>query len=184
MWKSVVKGFIRLKRSRLGGYDKLKSLRESPDGNDKGATKKHPPPDMSVGDFLRMVCGESAVVDKLASAVMHGVWGGDIDRLSMPAVMPRLWWTFWYKESRHEVFMPEHERQLLESMKGKSDVQSMVSESARGQLVTFPEGLGSIPKAIVEGLEKRPNVKIIKGTPVTKLQDDVTDKKVLVRTGP
>src|SRR5262249_48143387 len=45
-------------------------------------------PDESVGDFVRRHFGEQ-MVDRVAEPLLAGVYGGDADRLSVQAVLPR-----------------------------------------------------------------------------------------------
>ncbi|KAH6690425.1 hypothetical protein F5X68DRAFT_202923 [Plectosphaerella plurivora] len=167
IWKPALKAFFRLKRARLGGFGKRASS---------------PPPeaDMSVGAFVRMMTGDSRLADQLVSAVMHGVWGGDIDRLSMVQVMPKLWWNFWYKDARDAVHMPAHEVRLIEEAMADEGVQDLVRQSAQGQLLMFAGGMEDLPRAIVQGLKANTDVEIRTASPVEQIAYDEAAAKVNV----
>lgn len=174
LWSPVLKAWFRMKRKRLGNFDAMQH--------------KLPPEDMSVGDFMRMIGGDSPLLDKLVSAGLHGIWGGDIDRLSMPSVLPKFWYNFWYKESRNGIHMPESEVRLLQYLfaDGADETRAqeiirLVKQSRKGNLMTFPGGMSSLPKAIAESLGQVPGVTINVGQPVTGLGYDQSNNQVLVR---
>ncbi|KAM0278375.1 hypothetical protein ACHAQH_005196 [Verticillium albo-atrum] len=168
LWKPMLKGFWRMKRNRLGTFA------------DRG--DRRPPKDMSVGEFLRMAAGESRTVDQFASAVLHGIWGGDIDRLSMQSVMPKPWYNYWYKEPLPDLcHLPEHEVALATQLLSE-EVRDMVKLSHQGALIAFPEGMGSVPKAIAKSLEDKPNVEIKLGRSITSVQFDSAARQVTLST--
>lgn len=167
LWKPMLKGFWRMKRNRLGTFA---------DRSDKRLPK-----DMSVGEFLRMAAGESRTVDQFASAVLHGIWGGDIDRLSMQSVMPKPWHNYWLKEPLpHLAHLPAHELALVTQLLTE-EVRDMVKLSHQGALIAFPEGMGSIPKAMAKSLRDKPNVEIKLGQSISKVEFDSAARKVMVR---
>ncbi|KAM0332137.1 hypothetical protein ACHAQA_002410 [Verticillium albo-atrum] len=169
LWKPMLKGFWRMKRNRLGTFA------------DHG--DRRPPKDMSVGDFLRMAAGESRTIDQFASAVLHGIWGGDIDRLSMQSVMPKPWYNYWYKEPLPDLcHLPEHEVALVTQLLSE-EVRDMVKLSHQGALIAFPEGMSSVPKAIAKSLEGKPNVEIKLGQSISSVQYDAAARKVTLSTG-
>lgn len=167
IWRPALKAFFRLKRGRLGGFGKM-------------ATTPPPQADMSVGDFVRMLTGDSRLADQLVSAVMHGVWGGDVDRLSMLQVMPKVWWNYWYKDTRDAVHMPVHEARLVDEVAADDGVRDMVRRSAKGQLLMFAGGMEDLPRAIVQGLRANPDVEIRTASPVEQLAYDEAAGKVNV----
>ncbi|EGY23047.1 uncharacterized protein VDAG_04485 [Verticillium dahliae VdLs.17] len=165
LWKPMLKGFWRMKRNRLGTFA---------DRSDKRLPK-----DMSVGEFLRMAAGESRTVDQFASAVLHGIWGGDIDRLSMQSVMPKPWHNYWLKEPLpHLAHLPAHELALVTQLLTE-EVRDMVKLSHQGALIAFPEGMGSIPKAMAKSLRDKPNVEIKLGQSISKVEFDSAARKVM-----
>jgi protoporphyrinogen oxidase len=74
--------------------------------------------DESVGDFLRRRFG-MAVADNLASALFHGIYAGDIYKLSARTCLPKLW----YLEGRD----PEGNSAILEAVDLMFKRQKMVS---------------------------------------------------------
>lgn len=174
LWLPLFKAWFRMKRKRLGSFDAM--------------DKKQPPKDMSVSEFIRMIGGDARILDQLVSAGMHGIWGGNIDRLSMASVLPRFWYNFWYKESRDGVHLPETEVRLLrflfgdESSAPSQEIINLVKQSRKGNLMSFPGGMSTLPKAIAERLGQAPNVKVELGQPVTALQYDESSKQILLST--
>ncbi|ROT35468.1 Protoporphyrinogen oxidase [Sodiomyces alkalinus F11] len=175
VWLPVLKAWFRMKRKRLGTFDAMQS--------------KQPPKDMSVGEFIRMLGGKSPLLDQLVSGGLHGIWGGDIDRLSMPMVLPKFWYNFWYKESRSNIHLPESETRLLHYLlaDGADEVRAqeivrLVKQSRKGNLMTLPGGMSSLPKAIAENLGQMSDVTINLGQPVTGLEYDESNDQILLST--
>ena len=62
----------------------------------KGALKTfvqrtpYPSKDMSIADFLQETYGSEALSETLVSAIVHGVWGGNVHELSAWSVAPHM----------------------------------------------------------------------------------------------
>ncbi|GKT42366.1 protoporphyrinogen oxidase [Colletotrichum spaethianum] len=131
------------------------------------------PADMSVGDFIRFATGRPELTDNLASAMIHGIWGGDADRLSMRSFMPGPWWRFFQKGERDDwVTIPRNETGVLETLAKDQELQSYARAAQKDQLVFFKKGLSSLPNAVEKGLRQRKNVTFKLGEPVTNLAYD------------
>ncbi|KAK1988737.1 protoporphyrinogen oxidase [Colletotrichum cereale] len=137
------------------------------------ARKKPVPADMSVADFIRFATGRPELTDNLASAMIHGIWGGDADRLSMRSFMPGPWWRFFQKGERDDwVTIPRSEAGVLKTLAKDQELQGYARAAQKDQLVFFKKGLSDLPNAIVRGLRHRKNVAFKLGAPVTDLSFD------------
>lgn len=145
------------------------------------ARKAPRPSDMSVSDFIRYATGRPELTDNLASAMIHGIWGGDADKLSMRNFMPGPWWRFFTKAIKDDsLIIPRNEIGVLGSLGKDEKLIDYLKGAQKDQLVFFEKGLSSLPNAIERGLRKRKNVTFKLGEPVTGLQYDRKAAQVLV----
>ena len=133
-------------------------------------------PDESVGSFFRRRISPS-FVDNLASALLHGVYAGDIDRLSLKALFPKLHWlenTFgsvlrgalaltWKRKLCSAEFARPSDRTLKEELTHTStNFEPEIAENIHGfqqsSVLTFKEGLEALPRRILQSLGSAPNV--------------------------
>ncbi|KAK2045074.1 protoporphyrinogen oxidase [Colletotrichum somersetense] len=141
------------------------------------------PADMSVADFIRFATGRPELTDNLASAMIHGIWGGDADRLSMRSFMPGPWWRFFQKGERDDwVTIPRSEAGLLGTLAKDQELQGYARAAQKDQLVFFKKGLSDLPNAIERGLRRRKNVTFKLGEPVTDLSFDRESAQVSLST--
>ncbi|KAK2057798.1 protoporphyrinogen oxidase [Colletotrichum caudatum] len=141
------------------------------------------PADMSVADFIRFATGRPELTDNLASAMIHGIWGGDADRLSMRSFMPGPWWRFFQKGERDDwVTIPRSEAGLLGTLAKDQELQAYARAAQKDQLVFFKKGLSDLPNAIERGLRRRKNVTFKLGEPVTDLSFDRESAQVSLST--
>ncbi|KZL74772.1 protoporphyrinogen oxidase [Colletotrichum tofieldiae] len=141
------------------------------------------PADMSVADFIRFATGRPELTDNLASAMIHGIWGGDADRLSMRSFMPGPWWRFFQKGERDDwVTIPRNEAGVLETLAKDPELQGYARAAQKDQLVFFKKGLSSLPNAVERGLRQRKNVTFKLGEPVTNLSYDRKAAQILLST--
>lgn len=155
--------------------------------------------DESVGDFLsRRFSPELA--DNIASAVMHGIYAGDIYSLSARTLLPSLW----FLETRD----PDAQSILLESahlfLRGKQskayeDIKfrnmnpldpSIRSESEfiarafqKASIITWSEGIGYMVRKLTEKLGKESRVTVKTGSGVEAMSFDKDRQKVVVADG-
>lgn len=125
--------------------------------------------DESIASFLSRRFG-SALADNLASAFVHGVYAGDIDRLSVRSIFPKLWIFEGSDQSvlkgllkatfSGNILMPEQDVKLL---KNPQDMKGWGT-------FTFLGGVGELADTLVQELEKNPNVTIQKQTNVQRLE--------------
>ncbi|HXH26226.1 MAG TPA: protoporphyrinogen oxidase, partial [Vicinamibacterales bacterium] len=104
--------------------------------------------DESIGAFVRRRFGEEAV-EYLAEPLLAGIHAGDVDRLSMRALFPRLL---------------EAERQAGSVIRAYRALH--VRPSSQGAFVSLPGGIGELVDALVQAL---PPEAIVAGARVTEI---------------
>lgn len=140
--------------------------------------------DESVGNFIRRHYG-SAMADNVASAIFHGIYAGDIDKLSVRSILPKLWHVeqrygsilrgLVRSQSQSLEIVPIHDTKYLTPGKFSSRPMSGQLEAARNSSVfTFKDGIGSLIRRLEEKLQRNSNVKIRKQTSLLGL--DMTDE--------
>lgn len=139
--------------------------------------------DVSVGDFLLARTGSLDVVNNLASAVLHGIWGGDIWKLSAlegtfqtafvdsvlkggPGVLVKH--ADYYSGSDLLIRTPE--------------VAFHAELYANAAYLGFRDGFSTLAQELANNLRQNPNVTIKQATPVTHLRYDKENKQTLVTT--
>lgn len=135
--------------------------------------------DESVGDFFKRRLGTTALVDNVLSAVLHGIYAGDANNLSVKALLPKLkQWEADYGSllamAKSKVglklkpfrlrkppapLMPE----VIEWYKGIADtnMEKLAKELKQYPMVALKLGLETLPKALFQYLSERPQVKFV-----------------------
>ncbi len=148
-------------------------------GRHRGAV---PVPDLSVADWLRLITRDSTVGNNLVSAMIHGIYGGDIERLSARSVLDRMYYNFHLPPAapgrRH---VPAHELAFMEHMT-RDEMICAEANKPKASLIHFgAHGLEALPKALENALVGQSNVAIRRQTPVTNISYLGEEDKVQVR---
>ena len=145
--------------------------------------------DESIGSFFRRRFS-AATADNIVSAGIHGIYAGDIDQLSLKAIMPTLFALEEHYDSVSEALLnfvlrrrriinlqaEELEKKLSSSLKlweyerehpGNLHALRRIQEAS---VYTFKGGLGHLAAKLVESLKLDPNIKIRLSSPVTSLK--------------
>jgi oxygen-dependent protoporphyrinogen oxidase len=141
-----------------------------------------PSKDYSVSEWLYAVSNSRKGAGTLASAMMHGIYGGDIDKLSARCVLDRVYWG-WYlpNPGLSARPMPVAEQTLLETLGQDKQIQKMALEP-RSVLVDFGDkGMESLPQALSAALREQPNVTIKTGEAVQDVVYNKANQQVHVR---
>lgn len=143
-----------------------------------------PVKDMSISEWLYEVSGSHSVADNVASAMIHGIYGGDIDRLSARSVFDRFYWTYYLPNPGADMRqMTMTEQKFMTELSLDPDIRRMALK-ARGSLLHFgKEGMDSLPKALEHVLSRTANVEIKKGRPVRDISYSKETGKVKITTG-
>ncbi|KAH0596399.1 hypothetical protein MHUMG1_05516 [Metarhizium humberi] len=140
--------------------------------------------DMSVSEWLYEISGSRAVAENVASAMIHGIYGGDIDKLSARSVFDRFYWAYYLPNMGSDLRqMTMREQTFMSELSQDPQIRRMALK-ARGALLHFGRaGMDSLPKALADVLEATPNVEIKKGIPVRDISYDMETEKVNITTG-
>ena len=129
------------------------------------------------------------VAENIASAGIHGIYAGDIDKLSVQSIMPTLtsmegeygsvlrgtWHLFWNRMRYMPVSQLETESSLKEVSWGWNALAPVLR---RASTFTLKGGLEKFPRALANRLAENPNVSIQRKTTVTKIMPSQTDQQV------
>ncbi|KAG6017425.1 hypothetical protein E4U54_007261 [Claviceps lovelessii] len=139
--------------------------------------------DMSIAEWLYEVSGSRSVAENFASAMIHGIYGGDIDKLSARSVFDRFYWAYYLPNLGANVkHMTTREQVLMTELSQDPEIRRMALK-AQGSLLHFgKEGMDSLPKALEDVLSKTANVEIKKGRPVKDISYDEEMGKMKITT--
>lgn len=148
--------------------------------------------DESIASFLERRLGTKDAADNLVSAVLHGIYAGDINQLSVKSLMPRVWnfeggggsITKGLADSYQKGLKTRGEYrdlQLTNSILQKpgfdNELLAMIQNSS---VFSFKDGIVSLTAALELSLQKNPNVQIKTGVNVKSIQYNRDTKKVNV----
>ncbi|KAM3508454.1 hypothetical protein MY10362_001185 [Beauveria mimosiformis] len=130
-----------------------------------------PAQDLSVADWLRLITSDSAVGNNLVSAMIHGIYGGDIERLSARSVLDRMYYNIHLRPAesgrRH---VPVHELAFMDHMV-KDTMVCAEANKPKGSLIHFgAQGMEALPRALEGALAGQRNVNIIRQAPVISIK--------------
>lgn len=137
--------------------------------------------DESVGSFFARRAS-SKIVDNLISAVLHGIYAGDVYQLGMRSIMPQLWNAerhygsilVGFQQSGHITRLNEFDwstlRDLEEDLETNSATTKRLQEVEKSSVFTFRKGLGELSDRLEAQLSKNSMVKIRRETLVTDLR--------------
>ena len=144
-----------------------------------------PEEDMSIAQWLQTLTQGSSVGDLMASAVAHGVHGGDIDKLSARSAFPE---QYYGSIARHLkrgappnafLCLPE-ERKFLDEMQKDQMLHRFTRRDMGPGLFFGPHGMEVLPKALAEALRAQPNVEIKLNEPIRSMRYEPRLQKVEV----
>ncbi|KAI1429950.1 Protoporphyrinogen oxidase [Xylaria sp. FL1777] len=153
---------------------------------ERNRTLKEVPEDESVARFLTRIMGDDRIVKNVVSAMMHGIYGGDINKLSAKnTILERFWYTFKdpLPSRRGLQWIATKEWYLLYDMlsgPNRLKIIELAENAVDWKLLAFEDGLVSLVNGLEEDLKKRGNVTFKYGKPVTTLKHE--DGKISVST--
>jgi len=129
--------------------------------------------DESIGAFFDRRFGGPGIANNIISAVLHGIYAGDVYKLSIKSLAPRLW----SGEATHQsltqmmVFHVTNPNVAIESRKDAQLTQELMSirkgslpvEMERASVYTFKDGIGRLSDALASDLHTNPNVMFKQG---------------------
>ncbi|KAF7545024.1 hypothetical protein G7046_g9656 [Stylonectria norvegica] len=138
-----------------------------------------PTEDQSVADWIQEISWSRAAADNFASAMVHGIYGGDIDKLSARSVLDRIYWGWYLPSAGPEARpMPYPDRDLLRTLGQDKEIQKLALKP-KGSLIHFgPAGMQSLTDALTAALEAQPNIDIKLNTSVKQLSYDEAEQTI------
>lgn len=146
--------------------------------------------DESIASFLERRLGTKDAADNLVSAVLHGIYAGDINKLSIRSLLPRAWLfegvggsilNGIVKKAREgiETRAEKNDFILTASILQKIDPELlyMIHSSS---VFSFKDGIGALTTALEKSLRANPNVLIQTGVNVKSIKFNRDTKKVNV----
>ena len=146
--------------------------------------------DESVGSFLERRFGGASLGDNVVSAVLHGIYAGDINQLSARSLMPALW----YDEALGgSVTRANYKRLQAQTMTGpyndlmlREELFHKIPESLRlsmqnASVYTFKQGIGTLSNALEKSLRANSNVEFKTGYAVCKVKNDGSSNSISVK---
>ncbi|KAI0007486.1 hypothetical protein F4779DRAFT_629129 [Xylariaceae sp. FL0662B] len=129
--------------------------------------------DESVGMFMERICGDDRPVKNLLSGVMHGIYGGDVYKLSAKeTIFDSLYYQFMLPVHRGHTWVALKDLMLQGDIthgpNGKKIIE-LAEKAIHWKLITFEDGLLSLVNELIKDLQKRNNVTIKTNEPVTSL---------------
>lgn len=148
-------------------------------------------PDESIGSFIsRRVSPQMA--DNIVSAVLHGIYAGDIWQLSMKSIQPLLWHMegrhgsitnalieLWKNKSR---FVQPSDVELTQELAAKESLRPLRRIVEGSSVYTFKRGLGQLGDQLQARLKQARNVHIKMNSVIDQVQLDKRSDGLTVST--
>ncbi|KAK3337201.1 hypothetical protein B0T19DRAFT_350644 [Cercophora scortea] len=146
------------------------------------AMLKEGKPGETVGDFFTMAFGgHRDLVDNVLSAMMHGIYGGDVWKLAM-ASSPFFRMTY-PAAPAGKVWVEHKDRSLLfDILLYHKSALFLAERGTRAGYMWFQNGFTTLTDALATALKENPNVTIKLNRPVTSVRYHPTTDTVTVRT--
>ncbi|KAI1335892.1 hypothetical protein F5Y15DRAFT_408823 [Xylariaceae sp. FL0016] len=161
----------------------IQRFRDEPFLEDSPAKLIHK--DESLGAWLTRIMDDARPVKNVVSGIMHGIYGGDVNKLSAKNTMlDRLWYSLTLGKPPGAMWMFSKDCSLLADMMGKDNHLKIIEMAERcidWKLLVFEDGLMSLVDGLANDLKKCKNVTIKYNAPVTSLSHEFW--KVLVTAG-
>ena len=123
--------------------------------------------DESVGSFLSRRFG-SPIADNLASAILHGIYAGDVYQLSVRSIMPLLWNTEWRHQSVikgawDRAFgglapIADQDIKVIRDLARGPGLTEKLEAVKKSSVFTFKNGIGELAETLEAKLRENPNV--------------------------
>ncbi|KAK4105808.1 FAD/NAD(P)-binding domain-containing protein [Parathielavia hyrcaniae] len=125
--------------------------------------------DMSVGDYWSHRFGNPGLVDKVFSAMLHGVTGGDVWTTSMGSgiMADQLVSRDGLPITKVPIRMADYE--LVRQLAADKAVFDLASKHLQSSALWFRDGFGTLAHALADALRTNPNVTLKLNEPVTKI---------------
>ncbi|KAK7422212.1 oxygen-dependent protoporphyrinogen oxidase [Neonectria punicea] len=137
--------------------------------------------DPSISEWIYQVSNSINGPATLVSAMIHGIYGGDIDKLSAKSVLDRIYFGWYLPSPGYQSRpMPPAERALINTLGQDKQIQNMAVKPKSALLDFGAAGMQSLPDALAAALREQPNVTIKLNTPIESVKYDVAGDKVKI----
>lgn len=138
-------------------------------------------PDESIGSFISRRFSPQ-LANNVVSAVLHGIYAGDVWKLSMKSIQPMLW----FLEGRHgsitnavienwknkSHYIPQSDVDITRELAAKPSVMSMRPVIEGTSVYTFKRGLGQLADELQARIKKTKNIHIKMSTSIHEIALD------------
>lgn len=148
--------------------------------------------DESLGDFMTRRTGDSRLADNLTSAVLHGIYAGDVYQLSVKSIAPKLWWLegsfgsfiggFLSRLHENIDWLTERDEKFILYLKRNRAIPQD-SPFWIASVFTFKQGIGQFATTLEQHLRANKNVFFKSNTMVKSLKYDEQRDGVQVSCG-
>lgn len=146
--------------------------------------------DESVGSFLARRYSP-ALADNIASAVLHGIYAGDVYKLSVKSLLPLLWFFeeqygsiargIWKSFISKSLPMLEQDAVLMKELMAKPILTSKLHDLRGASVYTFKRGIGELADQLEVKLKEASNVDVKMEMSIGKIEHDGRSRGVKVR---
>ncbi|KAI8965878.1 Protoporphyrinogen oxidase [Daldinia sp. FL1419] len=138
--------------------------------------------DESVGDFLGRLMKDDRLVNNIVSGMMHGIYGGDVYKLSvMHTLFDAVWRRITHPTPSLHAIIEAKEAMLNLSILNSHNrfkVIELATKASFWGTMAFEDGLLTLSRSLIRDLKDQKNVTIKTNSPVTSLKHE--DGKVSV----
>ncbi|KFY92030.1 hypothetical protein V500_04351 [Pseudogymnoascus sp. VKM F-4518 (FW-2643)] len=144
--------------------------------------------DESIGGFLKRRFGRGAkFVDNVVSAVLHGIYAGDVNQLSMRSLMPRIWeaegkFGSLSMSLGKNKYGPREKTLSLDESGEELLGQELGRKAQEASIYTYRNGMQTLPDALAGVIKGARNADIRMATSVSGISRSADGKSILVKT--
>ena len=134
--------------------------------------------DESIGSFFDRRFG-SALADNVVSAVFHGIYAGDIYKLSTRAILPKLWEIEWRNKSIVLGLLEQalggmqpiatNDLDMIKTLQSQPSMSDKLDVVKKSSVFTFKGGIGELADRLEAKLDQSENVLILENTDVRQI---------------
>ena len=145
--------------------------------------------DESIGGFIkRRSGGGEKIVDNLVSAMLHGIYAGDVNQLSMRSLLPRMWeaegkfgsLTMALRKNNGGKYDPHKKTLSLDESGEELLGQELGRKAQEASIYTYRNGMQTLPDALAGVIKGARNADIRMATSVSGISRSADGKTIQV----
>ncbi|PHH54285.1 hypothetical protein CFIMG_003913RA [Ceratocystis fimbriata CBS 114723] len=143
--------------------------------------------DMTVAEWLRSLgIGKehnAPMLESMLSAMAHGIYGGDIEKLSVQSFLSTRFFQLYRQNQPNESRMvPVQDLQIMQELGDDQAVVDYIKYMGLGESLVFPGGMQTLIGALENVLKTQPNITILKNEKTTLLEFDEENDNMKVKS--